>query len=451
MSHLHAAHGEFPESIPFSLFEGDRLTRLFQRLGMGGYRWYDLAKRSLLLIFVTWVPLAVLSVISQVHWIQPPGQNFFLDFAAYGQMLIALPIFLIAERLIDWQTREASRYFVTTGVVQPGDAVRLVRINWQLKQLRHSMWPDLVCIALGYVLTASWMIPEMLNDRDTWHAMGPIAQLPPKTCDSLGNCSEEPSDPLAWFTWLQLIFLGPLTTFEVFRESPQPLTWPGLFELLVAGPLTTYWWLRWAVKIGLWTWYLYQISNLRLNLVTSHPDKTGGIGFLSDTQTKFGSVILAYGISYVAPTVLYKLKFEGATFAVLSVWGSAAGFVVGAPLFFTLPLFMFTRQLYHSKMHALELFQERSMERAKAFEEKWLKACTSGHYELMSGSDLAGLNALNHVYDHIHKMRVVPFDLRSFSELVSSALGPMVPLLPYLVNVPEPLLKSLEEIKKLLH
>ena len=113
----------------------------------------------------------------------------------------------------------------------------------------------------------------------------------------------------------------------------------------------------------------------------------------------------------------------------LSVWGYAASFVVGAPLMFTLPLFMFTKQLYHAKSRALEAFQERSMERAKAFEEKWLKACSSGHYELMSGSDLVGLNALNQVYDHIHKMRVVPFDLRSFSELLGSAVGPLVPLL----------------------
>ena len=57
-----------------------------------------------------------------------PGKNFFLDFAAYGQLLIGLPIFLIAERVIDAQTREAARYFLTTGVVEPGDAVRLQRI-----------------------------------------------------------------------------------------------------------------------------------------------------------------------------------------------------------------------------------------------------------------------------------------------------------------------------------
>jgi hypothetical protein len=407
MAHLQSIHSEYPDTIPFSLFEGDLVTRLFQRLGMGSYRTIDLVKRSLCLIVLTWGVLAVLAVWSDVHWTKPPGKNFFLDFAAYGQLLIGLPMFLIAERVIDWQTREAARCFLTTGVVQPGDAVRLVRINWQLKQSRHWIWPDLICIAIAYAVTASWMIPEMYNDRLTWHAM-------------------------------------------VQSGDHQLLTGPGVWELIFVGPLTTYWWLRWAVKIFLWTRYLYQISSLRLNLVPSHPDSTGGIGFLSDAQTKFGWVILAYGVSYVVPTILYKLKFEGATIFVLSVWGYGASFVVGAPLLFTLPLFMFTKQLYQAKARALEAFQERSMERAKAFEDKWLKACSSGNYELMSGSDLAGLDALNRVYGHIHKMRVVPFDLRSFSELVGSALGPMVPLLPYIVDLPEPWLKAIEEGKKLL-
>ncbi|SLM48973.1 membrane protein of unknown function [Nitrospira japonica] len=420
MAHRQAAHSEYPDSIPFSLFEGDFLTRFFQRIGMGSYRTGDLVKRALFLMTLTWGVLAALAVWSGLHWTQPRGQNFFFDFAAYGQLIAGLPMFLVAERVIDRQTKEVARCFVTTGVVEPGDAIRLVRVNWQLKQSRHKAWPDLLCILLGYAITAAWMIPEMNNGRLTWHATDLDSHL----------------QPMTWYG---------------FREMLQTLTWPGAWEFIFVGPLTTYWWLRWSVKVLLWTWYLYQVSNLRLNLVPSHPDSTGGIGFLSDAQTKFGWIILAYGISYVAPTILYKLTFEGATILVLSVWGYAASFVIGAPVLFTLPLFMFTQQLSQAKSRALEVLQERSMERAQAFEEKWLKACTSGHYELMSGSDLTGLDALNRVYDHIHKMRVVPFDLRSFSELVGSALGPMVPLLPYIVDIPEPFLKAIEEGKKLLH
>jgi hypothetical protein len=403
---LESVQAEFSPAHPFSLFEGDLVSRGFAWLGMGSYRVSHLLMRSLLMISITWVPLALLAIVAGVHWVQPQGQNFFLDFAAYGQLLIGLPMFLIAERVIDGQTRDAARCFLTTGVVEAGDATRLFHLYGQVERLRKALWPELICIALGYAITAAWMFPELYNDRNTWHALGPF-------------------------------------------HPRQSLTWPGWMLFGFVGPLSTYWWLRWSWKIGIWSWFLYRLSRLRLNLVASHPDKTGGIGFLSDAQTKFGLVILAYGISYVAPTLLYKLKFEGATLAVVSVWGYAASFVIGAPLLFTLPLFMFTRQLHQAKARALEVFQERSMERALAFEKKWLSACSSGNFELMSGSDLSGLNALNKVYDHIHKMRVVPFDLRSFSELVGSALGPMVPLLPYIVDIPEPWLRAIQEGKKL--
>lgn len=422
-AHLPSTRAVFPDTVPFSLFEGDLVSRIFVRLGMGTYQVGDLIKRSVLLIGITWVPLALLAILSEVHWVQPSGQNFFWDIAAYGQLLIGLPMFLLAERVLDGHTRDAARCFVTTGVVQPGDAPRLLQFNRQVKRLRRQLWPELICLGIGYFLTLSWVVPEMYNDRDTWHAMGPIVQPQP-------------------FSWHGLL--------DLMSQPAQPLTWPGLLELGFVGPLTTYWWLRWSWKIGIWSWYLYRLSRLRLNLVASHPDKTGGIGFLSDVQTKFGLVILAYGISYVAPTIGYKLAFEGATMAVFSVWGYAVSFVIGAPLLFTIPLFMFTTQLYHTKTHAMKMFQERSMARALAFEEKWLKTCSSGNYELMSSNDVTGLKALNLVYDHIHAMRVVPFDLRSFSELVGAALGPMVPLLPYLVGLPEPWFRALVEGKKLL-
>jgi hypothetical protein len=259
---LHSVHAEFSDTHLFSLFEGDLVSRVFAYLGMGSYGVGDLLKRSLLLISVTWVPLALLAIATEVHWIQPPGQNFFLDFAAYGQLIIGLPMFLVAERVIDRQTRDAARCFLTTGVVEVGDASRLSHLNGKVERLRKQLRTELLCIGLSYVITAAWIVPEMYNDRDTWHAMGPIGQL-------------------------------------------QTLTWPGLLELVFVGPLTTYWWLRWSWKIGIWSWYLYRLSRLRLNLVASHPDKTGGIGFLSDAQTKFGIVILAYGFSNVAPTIGY--------------------------------------------------------------------------------------------------------------------------------------------------
>lgn len=187
MAHLHSIHPELSVSTPFSLFEGDLVSRLFAHLGMGSYRAADLVKRSLLLIGVTWVPLAVLAILDKVHWIQPPGQNFFLDFAAYGQFILGLPLFLVAERVIDKQSREAARSFVTTGVIRPEDAPLILRLNRQVVRYRIAMWPELFCVVVAYTLTASWIIPELYNDRDTWHAMGPIGMRQPLTWPVCGR------------------------------------------------------------------------------------------------------------------------------------------------------------------------------------------------------------------------------------------------------------------------
>ena len=64
-------------------------------------------------------------------------------------------------------------------------------------------------------------------------------------------------------------------------------------------------------------------------------------------------------------------------------------------------------------------------------------------------AELIGLNNLNAVYDHIRKMRVVPFDARSFLELTMQTVGSLLPILPYL-GIPEPNLKMLESLYKAL-
>jgi hypothetical protein len=50
-------------------------------------------------------------------------------------------------------------------------------------------------------------------------------------------------------------------------------------------------------------------------------------------------------------------------------------------------------------------------------------------------------------FEHIEKMRIVPFDLRSFAELLGRTLGALVPLLGYL-DLPESLLNVIEHSSK---
>jgi hypothetical protein len=123
-------------------------------------------------------------------------------------------------------------------------------------------------------------------------------------------------------------------------------------------------------------------------------------------------------------------------------------FTFGAPLLFTLPLFMFTKQLFRTKKRALAAYRERVTEHSRLVEERWLYGdrSNSAQDEIR---DLAEQSTLGAMFERIEHMRVVPFDLRSFVQLVGSTLGAMATLLP-LLHAKGEVAAVLEAISKML-
>lgn len=83
---------------PFSLFDGDLVNRSFAGLGLQGRRARDLVGRSIAVIAVTWLPMSLFAVNEGLYSVEIDARNFFADYAAYAQFLIALPLFIVAER-----------------------------------------------------------------------------------------------------------------------------------------------------------------------------------------------------------------------------------------------------------------------------------------------------------------------------------------------------------------
>ena len=391
----------------FSLFEGDFLNRQFARIGLKSNRWIDLLGRVRVLWLITWLPMAAIALVEGFDPSKPTAMNFFADFAAYFQFLLGLPLFIAAEKSISRHTREAGRSFLSHSLISETNKIELEKIHLFFGRMRRSGWSDLVCFLLGLLLAIFTINQQRYDSVDTWHAIGATA--------------------------------------------PQSFTALGLYSMLIALPILNYWWLRWIWKISLWCWYLAKVSRFKLHLVASHPDDTGGLGFLSDVQSKFALVILAYGVSNVAATAGHKVLVEGASWGIPTVWCPIVGFVILAPVLFTLPLFMFTKQLSRTKRRALARYESGAMVRATAFDEKLRRACSTGDLSVLSGDELSALNNLNAAFDRVKSMRVVPFDLRSFGELVVSAIGPVLPILPYFDILPEPIVKSIEQLLKIFH
>lgn len=398
---LHLEDGRF---VPFSLFQGDLVNRVFAVIGIGSRGSRDLALRSAVLIAVTWVPMACLAPLDGLVSLKIDGENFFADFAAYAQFLIGLPLFVLAEAVISRNTRDAGHQFLTTDIVRPEDRASVLAVHAKLARLRRSFLPDLVCLLIAAALTWAIYNAELGFgvEKSTWHT----------TLGAHGR---------------------------VFTKA-------GAWEFYVALPLQMYWWLRIIWKIGLWYYYLRSVARLRLDLRASHPDLTGGIGFISAVQAKFSLVILAYGISNVAATVGYKIAIEKATLDMPPVWGPIVGFTIGAPLLFILPLLLFTHQLRQAKERALRRYREMAMDQVRATELLLArKDSRQRRSELKSAFVEAG--GVWKMFEQTQKMRVVPFDLQSMSQLIGSTVGSLSTILP-LLNVSGTLPKWLEVVAK---
>jgi hypothetical protein len=402
------AHAGNPDAtfVPFSLFQGDLVNRLFAFIGIGGRRAGDLALRCVVLIGITWVPMALLAASAGLVSLQITSRNFFADFAAYAQFLVGLPLFVLAEAVIARSTRDAAHQFLGTEIVRPADHSSVMRTHRQIAALRQSFASDSICLAIAAIL--SWAI-----------------------------YSAELTFPATTQTWHTDLIEG---------QAGRTLTGAGAWEFFIALPLQMYWWLRVIWKIGLWYLYLRRVSALRLDLRASHPDRTGGIGFVSTVQARFSLVILAYGISNVAATVGYKVAVEGASLDLPPVWGPIIGFAIGAPLLFTLPLLLFTRQLRQAKERAMRRYRDMAMDQVRATEELLARRESRERTsDLRSAFVEAG--GVWKMFEQTQAMRVVPFDLRSVAQLIGSTMGSLATLLP-LLNMGGTLPKWLEFVAR---
>lgn len=379
-----------PASTPFSLFQGDLLNRAFAVIGLQGRSVLIVVLRCVALVELTWLPMAVLAAAQGLFSTQIDARNFFADYAAYAQFLIAMPLFVVAEHVVSVRTREAARDFLTTGVVAAGDQAQVQLIHQEIRRWRLAMRPEAVLIAIAFLLSFFTIGPEVIGagPANTWHTGAGAKGIP---------------------------------------TLPGGLTFAGAWLMFIALPALNYTWLRLVWKVVIWTRYLYRMSRLRLRLVASHPDLTGGIGFISEVQAKWAIVIFAYGISNVAAVIAYKVGIEGASLWLMPVWAPAVLFVVIAPTLFTLPLLMFTRQLYRAKRRAQAAYREHARRHAVDVESRWLGYPPMRPADL---GDVADLNNFAAVFTRMQQMRVVPFDLRSFGQLVASTVGSIATALP---------------------
>src|SRR5437870_3732492 len=105
-----------------------------------------LARRILLLIALTWVPMCLFAIAQGVA-IQPsPRGSFLLDFATYARFFVGLPILVVGDAIIRPHLADAAERFVDNGLIRRSDLGAFDEAKARLGR-RQASWVAMSVIA----------------------------------------------------------------------------------------------------------------------------------------------------------------------------------------------------------------------------------------------------------------------------------------------------------------
>jgi hypothetical protein len=412
------ARPPFPDT-PLSLFVGDGLHRLLVFFGIERPEGPDLLRRAVWGIVLTWLPLVLFAALSNnllvavpdslagksplPGWLGSyvPRESLMLDLATYGYFLGFIPLAFFAEGFI---ARKMENAFDR---LRPSvDDHALSGLSRRALRAARWVWVDLAILVLAFAATWSWAWAELHNELPSWH-----------TAVSRGEDG--------FLTFVSDDTPGSLEHF----------TLAGYWVTFFALPFFTYLWMRWAWKVIVWNLFLRRLSRLRMMLRAAHPDRTGGLGCLSDVQTSFAAILFGTGLLFAAWAV-HKFVFERTPIGSMDVWGPIFFYIVLAPGSFVLPLFWFTKTLARVKRDGLVRYGEMANALATRFERRWMQGVERDAHSLLESSHVSSVADFTVAYQTVESMRVVPFDRRSFLELFSASATPFTPLI-FLLELPE--------------
>jgi hypothetical protein len=200
---------------------------------------------------------------------------------------------------------------------------------------------------------------------------------------------------------------------------------------IVAWPLGSFLLLR-----ALWSWVswcavLVSFARLPLRPIAVHPDRCGGLGFLSLPSKGFCAVLMAASCIVSgawATQILFgarKFSIESAAVPFATFLGICLAVTVG-------PLFAFLPQLYRARLEGLRRFDALSEDYARLFERRWLQGPADD--SLLGSADIQSLADLSNAHEIVEKMRVIPFWLDTLAAVTASLCLPLLPLA--LIEVP---------------
>jgi hypothetical protein len=368
------------EPLDFSLVSGGPLYQMLRRAHFEGPAPELLRRQVILSVLLCWVPLAVLSL-AQAHFLGGAKLSFFRDLETHVRFLVSLPVLILAEAIVHRRIRPIVEKFIERQVIPTEELPKFNRAIHSAMLVRNSVVLESALVVLVYTVGMWVWRHESAVDVESWFASS--------------------------------------------RDGQMRLTMAGRWFAFVSVPVFQFILLRWYMRILNWSWFLLRVSHIKLQLLAAHPDRAGGLGFLSRSSLAFAPLFFAQS-ALLSGQIASRIFYKGQSLLAFKM--TIFGFVVLLILIPIAPLFLFTLQLLRAKREGLAKYGTFASTYVRDFDQKWLRSQDNDE-QLLGTGDIQSLADLGNSFAVVREMRALPLATDDFVQLVVITVAPLIPLL----------------------
>jgi hypothetical protein len=351
----------------------DPLMRLVRSLHLAPSQGFRAPARAAMVALVAWLPIAIWAAVTGRLGALTFSEGLVRHIELHVRCLIALPLLVLSEPIADRVIGAIVGNFPTSGLILPADQPAFDRVIASAKRLRDS--------------------------RFAWGLIAAFVVL--ITVGAAGR----PLDPGLTAT----AGMGFGRNWATFVVRP-------LFLLLL---------LAWLWRLAL-TWILFvKISRLDLQLVPSHPDRVGGLGFVQLMPIGFSLVVFTLS-GVVCASVAEQIVERH--LSLVQFQGPLIALVVILVVLFLCPLTAFGPRLRRTRMLGRFQYGTLAGRHVRGLHTRWIEGRAVEDDAILDAPEIGPAADVATLYELATRMRTLPISLQPLLAVVIPAVAPLLPV-----------------------
>jgi hypothetical protein len=361
------------------IFEGGPPRRLTALVHLPAPVFPNVVARALAAAIIGWLPLLLLTLVAPPRDVRMDLLAFADDVGAHGRFLFAVPLLVIAYGACARRLGQIVWHFEVSNLLGEQDKALLAKEVDRARQLINAPLAEAAAAILAYGIVITFLSATV------------------------------PQPGMA--EWL---------------KKPDGLTpsLAGWWHFLVSLPLLLLILFGWFWRIFVWTRLLSKIARMDLRLIAAHPDRAGGLGFMTQSVRAF--TIVAAGLGCITAGRFANVHLSGLDTRFTD------GLLIGGTVVLTFglcvgPLLVFSAPLMRAWRHGAMTYGTLANILGEKFERRWFDGTAEDNLEILSEPDFSAATDLYQVVANVYTMRFMPIESTSLILLLLASLLPFLP------------------------